>query len=97
MEASLILAHSLRRNLTPQADWEPAPINPEDDRRAVRGYLSTLEDAAFLCCKLGLAKFYIALQRYIRCSLSPFKKDDSTRKVKLSEAFAIKPTPYGQG
>ncbi|WP_139196234.1 transposase, partial [Salinihabitans flavidus] len=46
-DASLIQADANRQNSTPQADWEPTAINPEDAPRAVRDYLATLDDAAF--------------------------------------------------
>lgn len=46
-DASLIQADANRQNSTPQTDWHPASINPEDAPRAVREYLATLDDAAF--------------------------------------------------
>ena len=46
-DASLIQADANRQNSTPQADWEPTAINPDDAPRAVREYLATLDDAAF--------------------------------------------------
>ena len=46
-DASLIHADANRQNSTPQADWDPTAINPEDAPRAVLEYLATLDDAAF--------------------------------------------------
>lgn len=46
-DASLIQADANRQNSTPQADWNPTAINPDDAPRAVREYLATLDDAAF--------------------------------------------------
>jgi len=46
-DASLIQADANRQNSSPQADWKPDRITPEDAPRAVREYLETLDDAAF--------------------------------------------------
>ncbi|MFW8636095.1 IS1182 family transposase [Cribrihabitans pelagius] len=46
-DASLIQADANRQNSSPQADWAPEKITPEDAPRAVREYLATLDDAAF--------------------------------------------------
>ena len=46
-DASLIQADANRQNSSPQAEWTPEKINPEDVPRAVREYLATLDDAAF--------------------------------------------------
>lgn len=46
-DASLIQADANRQNSTPQTDWHPEKISPKDAPRAVRGYLDTLDDAAF--------------------------------------------------
>ena len=46
-DASLIQADANRQNSSPQSEWEPDKINPEDAPRAVREYLDTLDDAAF--------------------------------------------------
>lgn len=46
-DASLIQADANRQNSSPQADWAPEKIDPEDAPRAVREYLDTLDDAAF--------------------------------------------------
>ena len=46
-DASLVQADANRQNSTPQADWNPTRIDPDDAPRAVREYLSTLDDAAF--------------------------------------------------
>lgn len=47
MPASLIQADANRQNSSPQRDWTPEKIIPEDAPRAVREYLETLDDAAF--------------------------------------------------
>lgn len=46
-DASLIQADANRQNSSPQRDWSPENIVPEDAPRAVREYLETLDDAAF--------------------------------------------------
>lgn len=46
-DASLIQADANRQNSSPQRDWAPEKIAPEDAPRAVREYLDTLDDAAF--------------------------------------------------
>ncbi|MGA9410316.1 MAG: IS1182 family transposase [Roseobacter sp.] len=46
-DASIIQADANRQNSTPKSDWQADRINPEDASRAVREYLSTLDDAAF--------------------------------------------------
>lgn len=46
-DASLIQADANRQNSTPQDDWSPEKIIPDDAARAVREYLGTLDDAAF--------------------------------------------------
>ncbi|EAV41392.1 Transposase and inactivated derivative [Stappia aggregata IAM 12614] len=46
-DASIIQADANRQISTPQADWVPEKIDPEDAPRAVREYLATLDDAAF--------------------------------------------------
>lgn len=46
-DASLIQADANRQNSSPQRDWAPDKIVPEDAPRAVREYLETLDDAAF--------------------------------------------------
>ena len=46
-DASLIQADANRQNSSPQRDWSPENIAPEDAPRAVREYLDTLDDAAF--------------------------------------------------
>lgn len=46
-DASLIQADANRQNSSPQTDWTPEKINPNDAPRAVREYLETLDDAAF--------------------------------------------------
>jgi hypothetical protein len=56
-DASLIQADANRQNATPQADWDPATLTPEDATRAVREYLSTLDDAAFGAASLVEPKF----------------------------------------
>lgn len=46
-DASLIQADANRQNSSPQRDWSPENIVPEEAPRAVREYLETLDDAAF--------------------------------------------------
>lgn len=46
-DASLIQADANRQNSSPQSDWTPEKIDPDDAPRAVREYLETLDDAAF--------------------------------------------------
>jgi transposase len=46
-DASLIQADANRQNSTPQAQWEPDKLDPDEAPRAVREYLETLDDAAF--------------------------------------------------
>lgn len=46
-DASLIQADANRQNSSPQQDWAPEKIKPEEAPRAVREYLATLDDAAF--------------------------------------------------
>jgi transposase len=46
-DASIIQADANRQNSTPKSDWQADRIGPEDASRAVREYLSTLDDAAF--------------------------------------------------
>lgn len=46
-DASLIQADANRQNSSPQRDWAPEKIAPEDAPRAVREYLETLDDATF--------------------------------------------------
>ena len=46
-DASIIQADANRQNSTPKSDWQADRIDPEDASRAVREYLSTLDDAAF--------------------------------------------------
>ena len=46
-DASIIQADTNRQNSTPKSDWHPDRIDPEHAPRAVREYLSTLDDAAF--------------------------------------------------
>ncbi len=45
-DASLIQADANRQNSSPQRDWSPENIVPEEAPRAVREYLETLDDAA---------------------------------------------------
>ena len=47
VDASLIEADTNRQNASPQAEWHPEALAPEDAPRAVREYLDTLDDAAF--------------------------------------------------
>ncbi|MEP1929894.1 MAG: transposase, partial [Roseibium sp.] len=46
-DASLIEADANKQNLTPKEDWNSSAIDPDDAPRAVREYLSVLDDAAF--------------------------------------------------
>ena len=46
-DASLIQADANRQNASPQSDWTPEKIDPDDAPRAVREYLEALDDAAF--------------------------------------------------
>jgi transposase len=47
VDASLIEADTNRQYSTPKEKWNPDTINPEDAPRAVREYLTTLDNAAF--------------------------------------------------
>lgn len=46
-DASLIEADANKQNSTPKADWDSNSTNPSDAPRAVREYLSVLDDEAF--------------------------------------------------
>ncbi len=46
-DASLIQADANRQNSSPQRDWAPEKIIPDEAPRAVREYLDTLDDVAF--------------------------------------------------
>jgi IS5 family transposase len=47
VDASLIQADANRQNSTPRHEWDPTAIDPDTAPRAVREYLSVLDDAAF--------------------------------------------------
>ena len=47
VDASLIQADANKQRSTPQAEWDPAAIDPAQAPRAVREYLAVLDDAAF--------------------------------------------------
>ena len=47
VDASLIEADANRQNSSPQSEWEPDKIDPDDAPRAVREYLNKLDEAAF--------------------------------------------------
>lgn len=56
-DAGLIQADAYRQNSSPQQDWSPENIVPEDAPRAVREYLDTLDAAAFGAARPEKPKF----------------------------------------
>lgn len=56
-DASIIAADANGQNSTPEADWNPEVINPNDAPRAVREYLETFDDAAIGAASPVILKF----------------------------------------